>query len=300
MRRLIAGLSLGLLLALFVLGCGGGGSSQPPDLIFVRSLKTYYALYGMQADGKDQERLPEEGGQPSTPELFYQIDPAWSPDGRLVAFASNRMGALEIYAMRLDGTGTRRLTSGDEDSNPAWSPDGKRIVFARGTRSNLALMNADGTDVHRLTDDDAEEFAPAWSPDGSWIAYSRRTPGTSAREIWLVRPDGSGRRQLTRLEALSSSPTWSPDGKRIAFSSDTGGGRTGIFAVGIDGKGFHRVTFSLQDDDIEPAWSPDGKTIAFSRGGAIAVVTGGEVSELTARSNNDSNPAWNPQYRGPE
>ena len=94
--------------------------------------------------------------------------------------------------MDADGSDTRRLTSTkDDDSQPTWSPDGKRIVFARGASGRLFVMNADGSGARRVTDELAEETEPAWSPDGRWIAYVQKDPGSSIRELWLVRPDGS-------------------------------------------------------------------------------------------------------------
>ncbi len=88
--------------------------------------------------------------------LFFQIDPAWSPDGSTIAFASKRSGTFDLYAMSRDGSGTRRLTSTKEDdTQPTWSPDGDRIAFARGASSRLFVMNADGSGARRVTDEEA-------------------------------------------------------------------------------------------------------------------------------------------------
>jgi TolB protein len=186
----------------------------------------------------------------------------------------------------------------DDDGQPAWSPDGERIVFARGASGRLFVMSADGAGARRVTDDEADENEPAWSPDGRWIAYVRKTPGTSIRELWLVRPDGSQRHPLTKLAGAAHAPSWSPDGRRIAFSANVDGASFDIYTVGADGKDVQPVTSG--EDSFEPAWSPDGKTIAFSEAGAIVAidVESGLPRPLTDPQNNDSSPTWNPQQGG--
>ena len=203
--------------------------------------------------------------------------------------------------MNADGSGTRRLTSTKEDDNqPTWSPDGTRIAFARGVPSRIFVMGADGSGARRVTDDDSGEHEPAWSPDGSWIAYSRRAPGSSIRELWLVRPDGSQRHQLTKLGGIAQAPAWSPAGQRIAFSATVEANRYDIYTVGVDGKSVRLLT--SRADSFEPAWSPDGRTIAYEEGGAIHAidVENGDEEMLTDPKNNDSSPAWRPRTEGEE
>ena len=276
-------------------GCGGS-DDKSPDLLLVSTRDGDYAIYAMNAGGGNQERLTDAEGDPSSPQgLFFQIEPAWSPDGRQIAFASKRRGSFDVFVMNADGTGTRRLTStsGDE-GHPTWSPDGKRIAFSRGAPGDLYVMNADGSSVRPIADGPADETQPAWSPDGRSIAYVSRTPGTQAQELWVMRADGSEPRRLTRLAATSSSPAWSPDGTRLAFSTNNGANPFDIYFVVVDGKGLQRVTMT-PDDTFDPAWSPDGTTIAFSEGGSIfSVESQGDPRMLTSPSGNDSSPAWNP------
>ena len=290
---------LALGLALLLAACGGG-SDEASDLVFVSTRDGDYAIYGMSASGGGEHRLTDARGDSSTPQgLFFQIDPAWSPDGSTIAFASKRSGNLDLYAMRADGSGTNRLTSTKEDeTQPTWSPDGDRIAFARGAPSRLFVMNADGAGAHRVTDEEAEEGEPAWSPDGRWLAYVRREPGSSIRELWLVRPDGSQPRRLTKLNGVAQAPAWSPDGRQIAFSANTTSNRFDIYTIGLDGKDARLRTSS--DDSFEPSWSPDGKTIAFSAGGAIVLidVANGDEETLTDADDNDSSPAWAPRTEG--
>ena len=297
MRR--AGPLVAIGTALLLAACSGSGDSDP-DLLVVSTRDGDYAIFALRVSGGGEERLTDAEVDPSTPQgLLFQTEPAWSPDGSTIAFASTRSGTSDLYSMSADGTGTRRLTSTeDDDGQPAWSPDGERIVFARGTPGRLFVMGADGAGARRLTDDEADEAEPAWSPDGRWIAYARRDPGSSIRELWLVRPDGSQGRPLTKLGGIAQAPSWSPDGRRIAFSASVADGRFDIYRVDADGKNVHRVTSG--DDAFEPAWSPDGTTIAFSEEGAILTVDveTGEERTLTDPDNNDSSPTWNPKQGG--
>ena len=289
-----------LVLAPLLLSSCGGSNGSDPDLVFVSTRDGEYAIYGMSATGEDQRRLTDAEIDPSTPQgLLFQTEPAWSPDGSTIVFSSKRSGASSLYAMGVDGSGTRRLTSTkDDDGQPAWSPDGKRIVFARGAAPRLFLVDADGAGARRLTDDEVDETEPAWSPDGELIAYSRRDPGTSIRELWVVRPDGSQGRRVTKLSGIVLAPSWSPDGSRIAFAANIRDGGFDIYTIGSDGKDMRPVTSG--EDAFEPAWSPDGKTIAFTEGGAIVAidVESGEERTLTDPEDNDSSPTWNPKQGG--
>ncbi len=285
--------------ALLLSSCGGSGDSNP-DLLVVSTRDGDYAIFTASSGSGDGKRLTAAHVDSSTPQgLLFQTEPAWSPDGSTIAFVSKRSGNSDLYTMRADGSGTRRLTSTkDDDGQPSWAPDGKRIVFSRGSPGRLFVMDASGAGAHRVTNSLADEIEPAWSPDGRWIAYSRRNPGTSIRELWLVRPDGSQERRLTKLGGVTQAPSWSPDGRRIAFSANVSQNRFDIYTVGADGKDVRLVT--SRDDSFEPAWSPDGKTIAFSEAGAIVAidVANGDLRTLTDSKNNDSYPTWNPNQGG--
>ncbi len=288
--RAAAGAAVAFLLA----GCGAEGKPRP-DLVFVSTRDGDYTIYAMNADGARQQRLTQaQGGTASSEGLFFQVEPAWSPDGRRIAFASRRGGDSDIYVMNADGTGTMRLTSTKEnDSHPTWSPDGTEIAFAR--RDDLFVMESDGSNPRRISDPVTEETEPAWAPDGSWIAYVRRTPGSPTRNVWLMRPDGSERHSVTSQNGRAFTPAWSPDSTRVAVAMSPTGQFFDIFTIDVDGKGVHRLT-RTGHDAFEPAWSPHGETIAFSRGGAIVMIDlEGNEEEVTDRDNNDSSPAWNPE-----
>jgi TolB protein len=136
---------------------------------FLPDLVIHSAIFTIEPTGENERLLVDDGA-----------DPAWSPDGRLVAFTSTRDGNGEtcfeecrvngeIYLMRSDGTGLRRLTTDEaDDRSPAWSPDGTRIVFVsdRSDRANheneIYVMAADGSDVIRITTNEVWDLEPAW------------------------------------------------------------------------------------------------------------------------------------------
>jgi TolB protein len=280
-------------LLLAVAGCG---TSAPPriDLVFVSSRDGDYAIYGVSAAGGREVRLTKGHGDPSTPRgLFFAVEPAWSSNGSLIAFASRRDGPSHIFVMRADGTHVRQITqSKSEDAGPAWAPGQHRIAFSRDRR--LFTVGSGGGPVSSLTAGPGGEAAnPAWSPDGKLIAYDYRRPGFSSREIWVVRVDGSQPRLVTKLPAVSTLPSWSPDGRRIAFQSNLHGGHFEIYTIGRDGRGLRRETES-GIDTIDPAWSPNGKEIAFSRDGAIWTVDLARRVRKVTSGGNDSTPAWRP------
>ncbi len=295
--RGLLGAALAAAAGLLLAGCGGEDKARP-DLAFVSTRDGDYAIYEMNADGVAQHRVTDTDPDVSSPaSLFFQIEPAWSPDGTKIAFSRRRGGSFDIYVMSADGAGTRRLTSTKEnDSHPTWSPDGSRIAFARSGSGDIYVMNADGSEARRVSDPLTEERDPAWSPDGNWIAYVRRTPGTPFREVWIMHPNGSDRHALTSGGANAFTPAWSPDSTRIVFTSNKDGEVFALYTVGVDGKGLRSVV-PTAGDNFEPSWSSDGTKIAYQEGGAIFTVElgGGDVKRLTDSKNNDSSPAWNPK-----
>lgn len=177
---------------------------------------------------------------------------SWSPDGRRLAFASNRGGSWDIYTLLADGTGLTRLTiSPSQDGWPAWMPDGATVVLAstRSDRAQLYRMGASGGNFQRLLASPTSDTEPAISPNGR-IAFSAQAPDGTG-EIMVLDGVGAPPRRLTSAGGLNTTPAWSPDGARLAF---VGGrdGRGDLFVVNADGSGLLRLTNTGQNQ--RPDW----------------------------------------------
>ncbi len=204
-----------------------------------------------------------------SPAPYNNEHPAWSPDGKKIAFASNRDGNNEIYVMNADGSAQKRLTfAPGRDAHPAWSPDGKRIAFQSprdgdGSDTNLYVMNAGGTNQVKLTNNKGFCGVPAWSPDGKRIVFQWRieNAGVQRWHIFVINADGSGQQQLTSDAANNQVPNWSPDGKRILYYSDVTG-KNQLYLMNPHGSNRRRLTNNSANDHA-PFWSRNGKRIMF-------------------------------------
>ncbi len=194
--------------------------------------------------------------------------PAWSPDGKRIAFASDRDGPPSVYLMDADGRNVRRLTDAKEGSDqPTWSPDGTKIAFRRNW--NVFVMNADGSGVSDLTGGTGSVNAdPAWSPDGKQIAYASWRPGEGGYRVVVMGADGSDKRPISPADNPSGGvyPSWSPDGKRIVYS-DRSDGALELFVSGPDGRGRRQLTRMASSNNLA-GWTPDGKLVSFVHRGA--------------------------------
>ena len=138
--------------------------------------------------------------------------PAWSPDGKTIAFVSDRDGLMAIYLMDADGGNQRRLTSNEfPESSPAWSPDGEQLAFFSGDDdvTNIFIVGADGAGTRNITNQDSGyNEDPTWSPDGTLIAFWSSRSGDN--EIYVIGIDGTGVTNITNSPGPDENPSWSP------------------------------------------------------------------------------------------
>ena len=209
-------------------------------------------------DGTGLTSVIDDDGQGWT-----YMSPAWSPDGRQIAFGSSRDGGWDIYVINADGSGLRRLTTHSaRDDSPAWSPDGRQIAFTsdRDGDFEIHVMNADGSNIRRVTDHPAEDGDPNWSPDGGRITFTSSRDGN--HEIYVINVDGSGTRRVTDFPdpGRAIQPDWSSDGNTIVFTlTDLS---IGVYIVSADGGQPYRLT----QGGGGPNWAPDGARFVYASG----------------------------------
>ena len=240
--------------------------------------------------------------------------PASSSHNGKIAYTGvdSREGLLEIFVVKADGTGVRRLaTKPTQDGDPAWSPDGKRLAFQavspQSTNinfpSDIYSMNADGSRLKRITKAPTEAHTPSWSPDGTKLAYiqfkKKARLGTRTGDLYTIRADGTDPRQLTD-EGVDQYPAFSPDGKTIAFDRPTEGSEA-IYTVNSDGSGLDKRTDPPKGfSDDGPSWSSEGTKIAFTRWHGdrpdvfMMNADGTHARKLTAKTEGAHSPAFSP------
>jgi Tol biopolymer transport system component len=243
-------------------------------------------IYLINADGSGLTQLTQTG--PSV----YNYQPALSPDGTRVAFASSQPGGSQILVVNSDGSDLQSLTfnSMSNDAEPAWSPDGQQIAFVRGfdpTSDGIANTSFCGFEIYQVSvdgcatpvrvTDGSGGTDPSWSPDGTRIAYVSDRGGNF--DVYAVGLDSGKVDQLTDTPENEAEPTWSPDGTEIAYARgyfhatfDCGFAHTGladpwyqpgsdIYRMSSDGSKQVRVTFT--ENNFDPSWSPDGTSLSF-------------------------------------
>jgi len=220
-------------------------------------------IFVARADSTVRKALTHEGDQ-----NFF---PAWSPDGKKLAFTSNRTGSLQIWVTDASGGNPTQLTKEGDNVVPTWSLDGKQVAFGskRTGHFEIWVMNADGSGQKQLTktDDKVGNNGAAWSPGGKHIAFSSTRSGHYA--IWVIDPDGAHPSQLTfpygDRYPDANAPAWSPDGKKIAFWSGLEHRYGNVFVMDADGSNRKQLTDQPAGINCdEPAWSPDGKKIIYA------------------------------------
>ncbi|NIN67914.1 MAG: DUF5050 domain-containing protein [Anaerolineae bacterium] len=245
--------------------------------------------------------VPMATPTPSEPTASSEISVNGS--GGVIAFYSERDGNAEIYTMNPDGSDQRRLTFNQfDDICPVWSPDASQIAFISDREDpqpgecapncffQIYVINADGSDEHKLAEIELTTYHPDWHPTGAKLSFD--TGSSLQRDIYVVYADGSGQ-QLLIEEGFWAD--WSPDGTQIAFASNRDG-NVEIYVADADGSNQRRLT---ENDrfDFFPAWASDGRRIAFATVEQeqiyIMDADGSNERQLTAQALSE-NPAWSP------
>ena len=210
---------------------------------------------------------PETGEFGDEPERvlsasWNDIAPRLSPDGKTLAFSSDRDGKYDIWLLEEGASEPRQLTSWDgTDLQASWSPDSSRITFYSNERgkNDIWVQNVGGGPAVVVTPEYSDDQNSYWSPDGSQIVFTSDRGGTS--EIWIMDADGGNVRQLTDIGVLGHTANFRPDGEWLVFTSTKSGNRD-VWAVRADGSELRQITTG-PTQDAHGLWSPDGLYVYY-------------------------------------
>ena len=248
----------------------------------------------MNADGTDFHAITHLYDR-----IVSKSDATMSPDGQKIALTiSDDTGQSYISTAPLDGSGFQFLTEG-VTFRPVWSPDGKLIMYSlyrllSGTQPDLQpglwhdldrftewatladlrletwIMNADGSNQHRLLESDSHVYGYAWHPTGEQVLLRIADRAWISNDFYQVNIDGSNLINISQNPYTDNEASWSPDGSKIVFVSNRSG-KYDLYIMNSDGTGEVQLTATPEHESM-PAWSPDGQYIAYKYRGYVHIL----------------------------
>jgi TolB protein len=227
------------------------------------------------------------------------MSPAWSSDGKWLAFVSYARGKPDIYIKHLRKKHGTVISRKGLNISPAWLPDEFYLaaVLSFSGDPEIYLLTGTGKIIKRLTKSWGIDVSPTWSPDGKKLAFVSNRSGSP--QIYIMTVDTGQVERLTFEGGYNTSPSWSPRGDRIAYSG-VENGQTNIYTITIDGRQLIQLTQNAGNNE-SPCWSPDGSLIAFSstREGTariyVMTIYGTDQRRLLTMPGAQTDPAWSPR-----
>jgi len=257
-------------------------------IVFISDRDGNDELYMMDYDGHNQTRL--------TFNKIIDYMPAWTTEGEKIAYTSYRGTEAGLYIYNpYEGTRKEVMSTGTNYA-PSFSPDGKKLAFCSTIEegnSEIYVANSDGTDIRRITFNNAIDTSPAWSPNSREIAFTSDRGGTP--QIYIMDAEGSNVRRVSFGGSYHDAPAWSPTGDRIIYVSRVDQ-IFDLYVLNLRTNKIIKLTESTARNE-SPCWSPDGRHIIFSSNlnGTIQLYTidydGRNLKRLTSRGNNKL-PDW--------
>jgi TolB protein len=250
-------------------------------------------------DGNDEIYMMDYDGQNQTRLTFNKITdymPAWSADGRKIAYTSYSKQKASLYILDIYEGNRVEVASEGTNYAPSFSPDGEKLAFC-STKDDgnpeIYVAKSDGKDIKRLTFNEAIDTAPSWSPTSREIAFTSDRGGSP--QIYIMDAEGSNVRRVSFGGSYNDAPAWSPTGDRIAYVSRVES-IVDIYVLNLRTNQIIKLTESNSHNE-SPSWSPDGRHIIFSSNlsGTVQIYTidydGRNLRRLTSQGDNKL-PEW--------
>ena len=245
-------------------------------------------IYSCEFDGYDPQQL--------TRNHAITLFPAWSSNGRYLAYTSYKQGKPDLFIKNLAEMQEISIANKGINITPAWVP-GKFELAATLSFSGdqeIYLLTGSGKIIKRLTNMRGSDISPAWSPASKKLAFVSNRSGNP--QIYIQNMDSGKVRRLTYEGNYNTQPSWSPRGDKIAYAS-FGDNHHNIFVIDVEGRQPIQLTYESGDNEA-PSWSPDGSLIVFSstREGPsrlyVMTASGTDQRRLLVLNGEQTNPKW--------
>ncbi|MEP5566456.1 MAG: hypothetical protein ABJN62_01355 [Halioglobus sp.] len=195
-----------------------------------------WSIHTVNIDGSNMQRLTHTN-------KVWDSAPAWSPDGETIAFGREYRNAQEewqeeVWLMNADGSNQRRVQS-IQGRAPYFLQDGRILFHSKIGPSQICIADIDGTNIIKLTDNEANDWSPKVSPDGTKIAFISNRDGN--QEVYTMNVDGSNQARITFSDEDDWGPAWSGDGGKLFFNSRDSEGVRYVYKMNSDGSSIERM-----------------------------------------------------------
>jgi TolB protein len=229
------------------------------------------------------------------------LSPAWSSDGKWMAYTSYAKGKPDLYIKHLDDKRGAFIAKKGINVTPAWVPEKFALAATLSFEGDpeIYLLTGKGKIIKKITNNWGIDVSPTWSPDGSQIAFVSNRAGNP--QIFIKNVNTGQTRRLTYQGRYNTTPSWSPKGDRIAYSAAENG-QVNIYVIHTDGSNNMQLTQDSGRNE-SPSWSPDGSLIVFSstREGPsrlyLMTAYGTEQRRLLSLPGEQTNPKWSPRLQ---